>query len=77
VLLDCEKLQYVLGAIPDEKAMAEFLRKEVWADVGHATGAKTKDLAALKKFAPRSKGATKELRKAVRAYSKLAALKPF
>ncbi|MGH6842841.1 MAG: CHAD domain-containing protein, partial [Methylocella sp.] len=71
----CEKLQAALGAIRDEEATAQFLRNEVGA--GAADGpAGTAALPAGPH--PRAGGSIKkELQKAVRAYSKLAAIKAF
>ncbi|MGQ0445932.1 MAG: CYTH and CHAD domain-containing protein, partial [Beijerinckiaceae bacterium] len=71
----CEKLQTALGAIRDEETMAQFLRNEI--GVGAANGpAGTATLPAGPP--PRARrGIEKELQKAVRAYSKLAAIKAF
>ncbi|HEX3493864.1 MAG TPA: CHAD domain-containing protein [Methylocella sp.] len=73
----CEKLQTALGAIRDEEAMAEFMENEVRGSADAANGlAKTAILPAGPPPRP-SRGIAKELRKAVRSYSKLAATKPF
>ena len=73
----CEKLQAALGAIRDEEAMAEFMENEVWMGADAANGlAKTAILPAGPPPRPR-RGIAKELQKAVRFYSKLAAIEPF
>ena len=71
----CEKMQAALGAIRDEEAMAQFLENQ--AGVGAANGpARTATLPAGPP--PRARGGIeKELQKAVRAYSKLAAIEAF
>jgi triphosphatase len=72
----CEKLQAALGAIRDEEAMAEFMENEVWVGAGVANGL----AAAILPPGPHSRpkrGIAKELEKAVRSYSKLAATEPF
>jgi CHAD domain-containing protein len=77
-LIDCcEMLQAALGAIRDEEAMADFMENEVGVGAGAANGlAKTTNLPAGPP--PRPKGRIpKELQKAVRSYSKLAAIEPF
>ena len=77
-LIDCcEMLQAALGAIRDEEAMADFMENEVGVGAGVANGlAKTTNLPAGPP--PRPKGRIpKELHKAVRSYSKLAAIEPF
>ncbi|MDQ6702490.1 MAG: CHAD domain-containing protein [Pseudomonadota bacterium] len=77
-LIDCcAKLQAALGAIRDEEAMAEFMENEVWVGADAANGlTKTEILPAGPP--PRPKGEiAKELQKAVRSYSKLAAIEPF
>ena len=71
----CEKLQAALGAVRDGEAVAEFMENEVGA--GAANGL-TK--AAILPAGPPSRpkgGIAKELQKAVRSYSKLAAIEPF
>ncbi|MDQ6868252.1 MAG: CHAD domain-containing protein [Pseudomonadota bacterium] len=76
-LIDCcEKLQAALGEIRDEEAMAEFMENKVGTDADTANGlAKTAILPAGPP--PRLKGGiAKELQKAVRSYSKLAAIEP-
>jgi triphosphatase len=76
-LIDCcEKLQAALGAIRDEEAMAEFMENEVGMGAAANGLAKT---AVLPAGPPaRAKGGiAKELQKAVRSYSKLAAIQPF
>jgi triphosphatase len=73
----CEKLQAALGAIRDEEAMAEFMENEVWMGADAANGlAKTAILPAGPPPRPKG-GRAKELQKAVRSYSKLAAIEPF
>jgi triphosphatase len=77
-LIDCcEKLQAALGAIRDEEAMAEFMENEVLVGAGAANGlTKTAILPAGPPPRPMG-GIAKELQKAVRSYSKLAAIKAF
>src|SRR3984893_5938774 len=77
-LIDCcEKLQAALGAIRDEEAMAEFMENEVGVGADAANGlAKTTILPAGPPPRPK-RGIAKELEKAVRSYSKLAATEPF
>jgi inorganic triphosphatase YgiF len=77
-LIDCcEKLQAALGAIRDEEAMAKFMENEVWIGADAANGlAKTAILPAGPPPRPKG-GIAKELQKAVRSYSNLAALEPF
>ena len=66
-------MQSALGVIRDEEAIAEFMEREVW---GHAA-ADTEAKPAISE-ASRAKADTKrELKKAVRAYSKLAELDAF
>ena len=73
----CEKLQAALGAIRDEEAMAEFMENEVGAGADAADGlAKTAILPSDPSPRPK-RGIAKELEKAVRSYSKLAATEPF
>ena len=74
-LIDCcEKMQSALGVIRDEEAIAEFMEREVW---GHAAAANPEAKPASSE-APRAKADTKrELKKAVRAYSKLAEIDAF
>jgi CHAD domain-containing protein len=73
----CEKLQTALGAIRDAEAMAEFMENEVGMDADAANDlAKTAILSAGPPPQPEG-GIAKELQKAVRSYSKLAALEPF
>jgi triphosphatase len=73
----CEKLQTALGAIRDEEAVANFMENEVGMGVDAANGlAKTAILPAGPPPRPKG-GMAKELQKAVRSYSKLAALEPF
>ena len=74
-LIDCcEKLQTALGTIRDEEALAEFLESGVWGDGAPIDyGAKSTD-----QRPPQSKkGIEKELNKAMRAYSNLAAIDLF
>jgi triphosphatase len=75
-LIDCcEKLQAALGAIRDEEAMAEFMECEVGMGAGAVNGL-TKTAILPARSPPRPKaGIAKELKKAVRSYSKLAAIK--
>jgi triphosphatase len=77
-LIDCcEKLQAALGVIRDEEAMAEFMENEVWTGADADNGlAKTAILPAGPPPRPKG-GIAKELQKAVRSYSKLAAIDPF
>ncbi|MGH6812210.1 MAG: CHAD domain-containing protein [Methylocella sp.] len=77
-LIDCcEKLQAALGAIRDEEAMAEFMENEVGVGADAANGL-TKTAILPAGPPPRPKGGiAKELQKAVRSYSKLAAIEPF
>jgi triphosphatase len=77
-LIDCcEKLQAALGAIRDEEAMAEFMENEVCMGADAANGlAKTALLPAGPPPRPMG-GIAKELQKAVRSHSKLAAIEPF
>jgi triphosphatase len=72
----CEKLQSALGAIRDAEAMAEFLESTVGNDAAAGCLAKT---AILAPGHPRrvEGGAEKNLKKAVRAYSRLAAIEVF
>lgn len=72
----CETLQAALGAIRDEEAVAEFMENEVWICADAANGlAETAILPAGPP--PRAKGGiAKQLQKAVRSYSKLAAIEP-
>jgi triphosphatase len=73
----CEKLQTALGAIRDEEAMANFMENEVGMGADAANGlAKTAILSAGPPPRPKV-GIAKELRKAVRSYSKLATLEAF
>ena len=73
----CERLQAALGAIRDEEAMAEFMENEVWMGADAATAlAKTTTLPAGPPARAKA-GIAKELQKAVRSYSKLAAIDPF
>jgi triphosphatase len=73
----CEKLQTALGAIRDEEVMANFMENEVGMGADAANGlAKTAILPAGPPPRPTG-GIAKELQKAVRSYSKLAALEPF
>src|SRR5580704_13476718 len=73
----CEKLQTALGAIRDAEAMAEFMENEVGMDADAANDlAKTAILSAGPPPRPKV-GIAKELRKAVRSYSKLATLEAF
>ena len=77
-LIDCcEKLQAALGAIRDEEAMVEFMENEVRVGADAANGlTKTAILPAGPPPRPNG-GIAKELQKAVRSYSKLAAIKAF
>ncbi|MGH6862765.1 MAG: CHAD domain-containing protein [Methylocella sp.] len=77
-LIDCcEQLQAALGAIRDEEAMAEFMENEVGVGAG-ATNGRTKTAVVPAGLPPRPKGGIeKELQKAVRSHSKLAAIEPF
>jgi triphosphatase len=70
-LIDCcEKIQTALGLIRDEEAIAEFMEREVWANVEAAKTAISRT--------PRATADTKrELKKAVRAYSQLAEINAF
>jgi inorganic triphosphatase YgiF len=73
----CETLQTALGAIRDDEAMAEFMENEVGMGADAANGpAKTAILPAGPPPRPKG-GIAKELEKAVRSYSKMAALEPF
>jgi CHAD domain-containing protein len=73
----CEKLQAALGAIRDEEAMAEFMENEVGVGADAANGlAKTAILPSGPPPRPK-RGKAKELEKAVRSYSKLAAIEAF
>jgi triphosphatase len=73
----CEELQAALGAIRDEEVMAEFMQNEVWVGANAANGlAKAAILPAGPTPRPK-RGMAKELQKAVRSYSKLAATEPF
>ena len=73
----CEKLQAALGAIRDEEAMVEFMENEVRVGADAANGlTKTAILPAGPPPRPNG-GIAKELQKAVRSYSKLAAIKAF
>ena len=75
-LIDCcETLQAALGAIRDEEAMAEFMENEVGVDAVNGL-AKTAILPAGPPPRPMGRIA-KELQRAVRSYSKLAATEPF
>ncbi|MGH6836715.1 MAG: CHAD domain-containing protein [Methylocella sp.] len=73
----CEKLQTALGAIRDVEAMADFMESEVGVGTDAANGgAKTTVLPAGPP--PRLKGGIeRELQKAVRSHSQLAAIEPF
>ena len=73
-LIDCcEKMQSALGVIRDEEAIAEFMEREVWGHAAADTEAKP-----ASSEASRAKADTKrELKKAVRAYSKLAEIDAF
>jgi inorganic triphosphatase YgiF len=76
-LIDCcEKLQAALGAIRDEEAMAEFMENEVGMGAAANGLAKTAVLPAGPP-ARANGGIAKELQKAVRSYSELAAIQPF
>jgi triphosphatase len=77
-LIDCcEKLQAALGTIRDGEAMAEFMEIEAGAGNGAANDL-TKSTILPAGPPPRLKGGiAKELQKAVRFYSKLAAIEPF
>jgi triphosphatase len=68
----CEKLQTALGAIRDEEAIAQFLENEAGVDATNSP-ARTAILPA----GPPSRAREKEFEKAVRAYSKLAAIEAF
>src|ERR1700730_5977908 len=73
----CEKLQADLGAIRDEEVMAEFMENDVDVGADAANGlAKTAILPSGPPPRPK-RGKAKELEKAVRSYSKLAATEPF
>jgi triphosphatase len=76
-LIDCcEKLQSALGAIRDAEAVAEFLESTVGIDAAADCPAKT---AILASGHPRraEDGAEKDLKKAVRAYCRLAGIEAF
>ena len=76
-LIDCcEMLQAALGAIRDEEALVEFMENEVGMGAAANGVAKTAILPACPPPRPKG-GIAKELRKAVRSYSKLAAIEPF
>ncbi len=75
-LIDCcEKRQAALGTIRDREAMAEFMENEAGAGAANDL---TKSTILPAGLPPQLKGGTaKELQKAVRSYSKLAAIEPF
>jgi triphosphatase len=77
LIVCCEKLQASLGAIRDREAMSEFLEREGLGNTGAANLAtKTAILGGV--HPPRvDDGTQKDLKKAVRAYSSLAAIKAF
>ncbi len=73
----CEKLQAALGAIRDDDAMAKFMENEVEKGADTANSL-TETAVSPAGPPPRPKsGLAKQLRKAVRSYSKLAAIEPF
>ncbi len=72
----CEKLQAALGAIRDEEAMSEFMENKTGVCAGAANGlVKTAIFPVAPPPLPKG-GIAKELQKAVRAHSKLAAILP-
>jgi inorganic triphosphatase YgiF len=73
----CEKLQAALGAIRDEEAMAEFMEREIWGNVEAANDG-TKTAILVSGYPPRAEAGTERgLKKAVSAYSQLAAINAF
>jgi triphosphatase len=74
----CEKLQEALGAIRDQDAMEEFLQREICSDAGFEASPETAHACLRPERRLGRKSATeRELRRAVKAYSKLAAVSPF
>jgi triphosphatase len=73
----CEKLQEAIGVIRDEEARVEFLQGESWPNVGRDVSPKTTASPAPKHRPCLQSAADKQLRRAVKAYSKLAVLDPF
>jgi triphosphatase len=73
----CEKLQATFGAIRDEEAMAEFMEREIGGNVEAANDG-TKTAILVSGYPPRAEAGTeRDLKKAVRAYAQLAAIKAF
>ncbi|MCI0599487.1 MAG: CHAD domain-containing protein [Beijerinckiaceae bacterium] len=73
----CENLQEALGAIRDEETMAEFMQNEGLAARDQAVGTAANAAHLPAQLPPEQSGNGKELRKAARAYAKLAAIAPF
>ena len=73
----CEKLQEAIGVLRDEEARVEFLQGESWPNQGCDASPETTASPAPKHRPCLQNTADKKLRKAVKAYSKLAAIDPF
>jgi triphosphatase len=74
----CEKLQESLGAIRDQDAMDEFLQREISSDAGLEASPDAACAHPFQEHRPGQQKTTgKELRRAVKACSKLAAVNPF
>ncbi len=73
----CEKLQEALGAIRDKDALEEFLLREIRPYAGIAAGRVMAETYRPGHRQGRQIAADRELRKAVKAHSKLSAVSPF
>jgi triphosphatase len=73
----CEKLQEALGAIRDKDALEEFLQREIQPHAGFAAGRVTAETYHPGHRQGRHIAADRELRKAVKARSKLSGVSPF
>jgi triphosphatase len=73
----CKTLQEAIGAIRDEEARAEFMQSDSWPDMGVGNRIPDADFLHPSPRLPLQAGTTKNLRKAVKAYSKLSTINPF
>jgi triphosphatase len=73
----CEKLQEAIGIIRDEEVRTEFMQSDRWPDRRLDARAATAGSAHLSHPLQLQSIAAENLRKAVKAYSKLAAINPF
>lgn len=77
MIASCEKLQESLGAIRDKDALEEFLQSEIGPHAGFAAGRESAEAYRARVRQGRQIAADRELKKAVKAHSKLSAVRPF